>query len=174
MNLLSDKRWVHHDSYLLKHGNIYYWTLRSILKLKHGQQSGSKLQKDAYEYSVVDPLLKTTSEIHPIQIYHNMLNQKQDQSLKIYDTWFEYKNLRKRLRDRIFELGEGFRMDNLTIHLALKYLEIMLHFINFYQRNNRGQKVPSDPKPVKEAVPKTSPFYGKDTSHRIKALAAVK
>ena len=49
-----------------------------------------------------------------------------------------------------------------------------MHFVNFYQRNNRQQKLPSDPKPVKEVVAKTSVYFGKDTSPRIKALTSVK
>lgn len=65
-------------------------------------------------------------------------------------------------------------MDSLTIHQAIKYLEIMLHFINFYQRNNRTQRLPSDPKPVKEVVPKDSIYFGKDSSMRIKALTTIK
>lgn len=65
-------------------------------------------------------------------------------------------------------------MDNLTIHIGIKYLEAIMHFVNFYQRNNRQQKLPSDPKPVKEVVAKTSIYYGKDTSPRVKALASVK
>lgn len=65
-------------------------------------------------------------------------------------------------------------MAPLTIHQGIKYLEIMLHFINFYQRNNRPPRVPCDPKPAKEVVPKTSIYFGKDTSPRIKSLTAVK
>ena len=49
-----------------------------------------------------------------------------------------------------------------------------MHFVNFYQRNNRQQKLPSDPKPVKEVVAKTSIYYGKDISPRVKALTSVK
>lgn len=82
--------------------------------------------------------------------------------------------LRRKLCDRIFELGDTFGMDSLTIHQAIKYLEIMLHFINFYQRNNRVQRLPSDPKPVKEVVSKDSLYFGKDTSMRIKALTTIK
>lgn len=77
-------------------------------------------------------------------------------------------------RDRLFELGEAFTMDSLTIHLALKFFEIILHYVNFYQRNNRTQKLPSDPKPVKEVVTKSSVFFGKDQSQRVKNLASYK
>lgn len=83
-------------------------------------------------------------------------------------------NLRRKLSDKIFQLGSTFGMDNLTIHIGIKYLEIVMHFVNFYQRNNRQQKLPSDPKPVKEVVAKTSVYFGKDTSPRIKALTSVK
>lgn len=65
-------------------------------------------------------------------------------------------------------------MDSLTIHQAIKYLEIIMHFVNFYQRKNRNQRLPSDPKPVKEVVPKTSIYFGKDVSLRVKALTSVK
>jgi len=65
-------------------------------------------------------------------------------------------------------------MDLLTCHLSLKYLEIILHFISFYRRNNKVQKLPSDPKPIKEIVEKSSPFFGKDTSLTVKALSTEK
>ena len=83
-------------------------------------------------------------------------------------------NLRRKLWGRIYELGGNFGMDNLTIHIAIKYFEAIMHFVNFYQRNNRQQKLPSDPKPVKEVVAKTSIYFGKDISPRIKALTSVK
>jgi hypothetical protein len=103
-----------------------------------------------------------------------MMKEMDEQSLSLHDNNFEYKKLRKKLIDRILELGDVFNMDILTTHQAIKYMEVMLHFINFYQRNNRTQRLPSDPKPVREVVPKTSAFYGKDTSNRVKALTTVK
>lgn len=103
-----------------------------------------------------------------------MIENKAAQSMQIYDTKFEFKNLRKKLCDRLFELGKIFSMDLLTLHIALKYLETMLHYISFYLRNNKTQRIPSDPKPVKEIVDKTSPLFGKDSSLNVKTLSTFK
>lgn len=99
---------------------------------------------------------------------------RRDKGPNWYDKNFEYKGLRAKLFDRIFDIGERIGMDLVTMHLAIKYFETILHFINFYQRNNRQQKLPSDPKPIKEIVPKSSIYFGKDVSLTVKSLATSK
>jgi hypothetical protein len=126
------------------------------------------------DYSISEFEHEVKNHQHPLEIYQSMISEKSRNSMQIHDPNFEYKNLRKKLCDRVFELGDVFEMDTLTLHQCMKYLETVLHFVNFYQRNNRQQKLPTDPKPVKEIVLKTSPFFGKDTSMRIKALTTVK
>lgn len=138
-------------------------------------EEGTEVTSDTFtDYSILDPLIEAANELHPIEIYQNMLEERPVQAFSLYSKAFEYKKLRKKLCDQLFELGDTFAMDNLTIHIAIKYLEVVLHFINFYQRNTRTQRLPSDPKPVKETVPRSSVYFGKDTSSRVKVLSTVK
>lgn len=162
--------------HLLYHRGIAYCDQCCIFILSASEEitSSRRDNNTEDEYSIKDPLVGTSNEIHPLLIYDNMMKEMHEQSIPLHDNNFEYKKLRKKLIDRIFELGDAFNMDILTLHQAIKYMEVMLHFINFYQRNNRTQRLPSDPKPVREVVPKTSVFFGKDTSNRVKALTTVK
>jgi hypothetical protein len=173
---MSSRRCIHNGSGIEYKNDIGYWQVCSVLSIP---QTASLLDnennsKSVRDYSIIGSSNGVANELHPLRIYQNMIETKAVQSMRIYDTKFEFKNLRKKLWDRLFELGNIFNMDLLTLHIALKYLETMLHFINFYKRNNRTQRIPSDPKPVKDIVDKTSPLFGKDMSSRIKSLSMVK
>lgn len=41
--------------------------------------------------SILDPSIETFNEIHPLEIFQNMLNDRATQAWKIYDNNFEYK-----------------------------------------------------------------------------------
>lgn len=173
---MSGRRCVHNGGELVYHDNVGYCKIWSILLISQDEVlEHFKINLECIkDYSIVDTSNSESNEIHPLEIYKNMIWNKEVQSIKLYDSKFEFKNLRKRLCDRLFELGKIFNMDLLTLHIALKYLETILHYISFYIRNNKTQRIPSDPKPVKEIVDKTSPLFGKDSSLNIKTLSTFK
>lgn len=47
------------------------------------------------EYSLTDFSYNVTNELHPQEIYENMLKQKKYESLELYDNKFDLKSIRK-------------------------------------------------------------------------------